>query len=79
MDNWYSGANAMKYIKICSMIVFITLFGCSFSAADEETKYYQLASALTKLSTSVEATVRYEKIPDDATSNDIILDSTLHY
>ena len=60
------------------MIVFITLFGCSFSAADEETKYYQLASALTKLSTSVEATVRYEKIPDDATSNDIILQSTSH-
>lgn len=68
----------MKYTKSYLLVVIFLLFGCSFSKADEETKYYQLASALTKLSSAVEATVRYEGIPQDATSNDILLLSTTH-
>lgn len=66
----------MKNIKLFTLIIAVSLWGCSFSNAD--TSYYELASALTKLSSSVEATVRYEKIPEGATSDDIITQSTSH-
>ena len=57
-------------------MVTVSIWGCSFSNAD--TTYFELASALTKLSSSVEATVRYEKILEGATSDDIITLSTSH-
>ena len=68
----------MKKTKIYLIVTISILCGCSFSIASEDEKYYQLASALTKLSSAVEATVRYEKIPDDATSDGIVDLSTAH-
>lgn len=66
----------MKYIKLFTLMITVSIWGCSFGNAD--TTYYELASALTKLSSSIEATVRYEKIPEGATSDDIIAQSTAH-
>ncbi len=68
----------MKYIKLYVIAIFFTLFGCSFGIADEDSKYYQMASALTKLSSAVEATVRYEELPDNVIPDEIILQSTSH-
>lgn len=66
----------IKYIKSLTLVLAVSLWGCSFSNAD--TTYYQLASALTKLSSAVEATVRYEKIPEGSTSDDILAQAIAH-
>ncbi len=68
----------MKYTKVYLIVTIFVLGGCSFNLVEDDTKYYQLASALTKLSSAVEATVRYKKIPDGATSDKIVELSIAH-
>jgi len=52
--------------------------GCTIGRAVEAEKMYVLASALTKLSASVEATVRYENPPDGISDKDLLVLSTKH-
>ena len=52
--------------------------GCTVSRAGEAEKMYVLGSALTKLSASVEATVRYEDPPAGISDNTLLTLSTVH-
>lgn len=58
--------------------ILILIAACSFSVADESERYYELASALTKLSSAVEAAVRYEAPPADATDEQLLHMATAH-
>lgn len=62
--------------SLISMILIIS--GCAAKSTVEQEKIFTLASALTKLSSSVEATVRYEN-PDKKLSDKELLEfSTKH-
>ena len=52
--------------------------GCTVSRAAEAEKMYVLGSALTKLSASVEATVRYEDPPEGIGDKELLDLSTKH-
>jgi len=52
--------------------------GCTVSRAAEAEKMYVLGSALTKLSASVEATVRYEDPPQGISDKELLDLSTKH-
>lgn len=52
--------------------------GCTVSRAAEAEKMYVLGSALTKLSASVEATVRYENPPEGISDKELLDLSTKH-
>lgn len=59
--------------RILTVVLPVLLFvGCASVITDENEKMYILASALTKLSSAVESTVRY-KSPPEATSDDGLL------
>jgi hypothetical protein len=49
--------------SILLLLVFITTTGCTCCIASDAEDNYTLASALTKLSAAVEATVRYDEPP----------------
>ncbi len=59
-------------------VLVLASAGCTSSRAAESEKMYVLASALTKLSASVEATVRYENPPEGITDNELLVLSTKH-
>ena len=52
--------------------------GCTVSRAAEAEKMYILGSALTKLSASIEATVRYGDPPEAISDQDLLVLSTKH-
>ncbi len=59
-------------------VLVLASAGCTTSRAAESEKMYVLASALTKLSASVEATVRYENPPEGITDDELLVLSTKH-
>ena len=66
-------------IRSAALVYFLlTLVGCTMSRAAEGEKMYILGSALTKLSSSVESTVRY-KDPDEGISDaELLVLATRH-
>lgn len=58
--------------------VLLAFAGCTASRAAEAEKMYVLGSALTKLSASVEATVRYEDPPQGISDKELLALSTKH-
>lgn len=58
--------------------VLLASAGCTVSRAAEAEKMYILGSALTKLSASVEATVRYEDPPQGISDKELLDLSTKH-
>jgi hypothetical protein len=58
--------------------VLLAFAGCTVSRAAEAEKMYILGSALTKLSASVEATVRYENPPEGIGDKELLDLSTKH-
>ncbi|AFR01503.1 hypothetical protein V6M93_02085 [Pectobacterium brasiliense] len=65
----------MKYIALMSALFLAGC--CSFSSANQQETMYPLSSALTKLSSSVEAETRYGN-PDAATDNTLLVAATAH-
>lgn len=66
-----------KYIFSLISVILI-IYGCAAKSNVNQEKMFTLASALTKLSSSVEATVRYEN-PDKNLSDEELLEfSTKH-
>ncbi len=59
-------------------MVLLASGGCTASRAAEGERMYVLASALTKVCDSVEATVRYENPPEGITDNELLILSTQH-
>ena len=60
------------------MFLLLASAGCTVSRAAEAEKMYVLGSALTKLSASVEATVRYENPPEGISDKELLDLSTKH-
>ncbi len=60
------------------MFLLVASAGCVVSRAAEAEKMYVLGSALTKLSASVEATVRYENPPEGISDKELLDLSTKH-
>jgi hypothetical protein len=58
--------------------VLLASAGCTVSRAAEAEKMYVLGSALTKLSASVEATIRYEYPPEGIGDKELLALSTKH-
>lgn len=67
----------MRTKIILFVIAFTFVAGCRVSGADEE-EMYRLASALTKLSAAVEATVRYEEPPPGTGEQELLRLATQH-
>jgi hypothetical protein len=63
---------------IALMFLLLASAGCTVSRAAEAEKMYILGSALTKLSASVEATVRYENPPEGISDKELLDLSTKH-
>jgi hypothetical protein len=63
---------------IALWFVLVASAGCSVSRAAEAEKMYILGSALTKLSASVEATVRYENPPVGIGDAELLALATKH-
>ena len=78
MGRSYSGGNAMKYIYSVFILLILLTSSCKEESADTAERYLILASALTKLSASVESTVRYKNPPENMTDNELLLLSTKH-
>lgn len=78
MVNLYSGVRAIRINKIWILISVMLLCGCTLGGNNKETEFYKAASALTKLSAAVEATVRYEGVAVNADSEEIIRQATRH-
>src|SRR3972149_2321162 len=69
----------IRVIRFAAPVFFLlTLVGCTMSRAAEGEKMYVISSALTKLSASVESTVRY-KDPDEGISDaELLVLATRH-
>lgn len=63
---------------IALWFLLVASAGCAVSRAAEAEKMYVLGSALTKLSASVEATVRYEDPPEGISEKELLDLSTKH-
>lgn len=70
----------MRHISQMIILCFITLItvGCTLCIADDSEVMLPLASALTKLSASVESTVRYKNPPTGISDADLLILSTQH-
>ena len=68
----------MKVKHLVFLVGASILAACSTSIAGEKDNLYPLASALTKLSSSVESTVRYKNPPKDAKDAELLELSTQH-
>lgn len=65
-------------VRLAFLVIALTFIaGCRVSGADEE-EMYRLASALTKLSAAVEATVRYENPPPGIGEKELLRLATQH-
>lgn len=63
-------------LTLC-IITFVTI-GCTCSIADDSDNMLPLASALTKLSATVESAVRYKNPPTGISDADLLILSTQH-
>jgi len=68
----------MRQFLLLFSITVIFLSGCVQTFANEQEDMLVLASALTKLSSAVESTVRYKNPPDNATEIELLELSTQH-
>jgi len=68
----------MKIARLSLIIVIMLLFGCASSQAWSEKEMNELGSALTKLSSSVESTVRYKGMGADLPDDKLLILSTKH-
>jgi len=68
----------MKTARLSLSIVILLLFGCASSQAWSEKEMNELGSALTKLSSSVESTVRYKGMGADLPDDKLLILSTKH-
>jgi len=70
----------MRFGKLSVLVLLLPLVvSCTrVSVTSDSEKYYELASALTKLSSAVEATVRYDSPPEDITDEQLLKLSTAH-
>lgn len=64
-----------KYLT--TIILVAVLSGCSFCSHDES-HYYEMATALTKLSAAIESTVRYKNPPAGLSDQELIDLSVQH-
>jgi hypothetical protein len=66
-------------IRSAALVVFLlTLVGCTISRAAEGEKMYILGSALSKLSASVESTVRYKDPEEGISDAELLVLATRH-
>lgn len=80
MVGMFSGANGMlKRIVLLASLSTVLITSCATAGPkiDSESMYVT-ASALTKLSASVESTVRYKNPPDDISDEDLLKLATEH-
>ena len=70
----------MKTVRLSLIIVVVVflLFGCACAQFRSETKMSELGSALTKLSSAVESTVRYKEMGADLPDDKLLILSTKH-
>lgn len=70
----------MRHILQMVTLCFITsiIIGCTICIADDSEDMLVLSSALTKLSATVESTVRYKNPPAGITDADLLILSTQH-
>jgi len=64
--------------SIALWVLAMVFAGCTVGRKAEAEKMYVLGSALTKLSASVEATVRYENPPEAINDEELLFLSTKH-
>lgn len=77
MKNWFIGFNILVKGISMNVILVCILTSCAFvSHKDNSEAMYIKASALTKLSAAVEATVRYENPPANLSDRDLLILST---
>jgi hypothetical protein len=80
MVDMFSGADGMfKRIVLLASLSTVLITGCATAGPtiDPESMYVT-ASALTKLSASMESTVRYKNPPDDISDEDLLKLATEH-
>lgn len=80
MVDMFSGADGMlKRIVLLASLSTILVTGCATAGptVDSESMYIT-ASALTKLTASVESTVRYKNPPNDISDEDLLILATEH-
>lgn len=68
----------MKQLKALLLSTLVTLAACNGSWANEEEDMMILASALTKVATALESTVRYKNPPEGAVDQELIEFATKH-
>jgi len=68
----------MKTSHLSLIIVILLLFGCANSQAQSIRDMNELGSALTKLSSAVESTVRYKGLGADLPDDELLILSTKH-
>lgn len=68
----------MNKARLSLIIIVFLLFGCASAQARSEGEMNELGSALTKLSSSVESTVRYKKQGAGLSDEQLLLLSTQH-
>ncbi|MEI7636861.1 MAG: hypothetical protein WCJ37_06105 [Syntrophus sp. (in: bacteria)] len=68
----------MKIPRFSLIIVIILLIGCANTQAQSIREMNELGSALTKLSSAVESTVRYKGIGADLPDDELLILSTKH-
>lgn len=68
----------MRHFYIILISTTLLVSGCFQSFADEQEEMLIMASALTKLSSAVESTIRYKNPPSDATDDELLELSTQH-
>jgi len=66
----------LQMVTLCFIVVFN--IGCTCCIADDSENMLPLASALTKLSATVESTVRYKNPPVGISDADLLILSTQH-
>jgi len=68
----------MKTSRLTILIILAMLFGCASAQAQSETEMSELGSALTKLSSAVESTVRFKKQGEGLSEEQLLVLSTRH-
>jgi len=69
----------MRTKSILTIFISVLLIGCSiYSVSSSDEDMYKLASALTKLSASVESTVRYKDPPQNLSDDELFKLATRH-
>ncbi len=72
MGHSSSGRDRTRTLRFCLILMIVLATGCAHLSAFDGEQMYSLASNATKLSAAVEATVRYEKPPEDVGDDQLI-------